>query len=243
MAHGTLGRSTDSTRRSALRVFAGVIPGALVSGFLPAAAAAMAVDDEASRPINLYPHLFGSVETCLGPARLLARTEVLARSLNHPWPERVQSASAASESDGIDPVSAWNGFLERQIGVARRAQIEAINDYCNAVPYVSDRDAEGVEDYWATPEEFFRIGGDCEDYAIAKFVSLRRLEFADQRLRVVIVYDRFRQVQHCLTAAYLNGTALILDNQAPAVNDHRTVVRYAPICSFNQASLWVHRPA
>ena len=218
------------------------LPVLAVIGFAGPARAGI-FDDEPSRPLNLYPRLFGTLERYLGAGSMLPRARVLSESLDEPWPTRGQKVALLSASDAVDRAQEWSDFLVRQIGRDRAGQITAINDYCNAVPYASDRVAEGAPDYWARPEEFFRKGGDCEDYAIAKFVSLRRLGFTDQRLRVVVVFDRVRQTQHALAAVYLAGTAFILDNQDTIVRDHRTVKRYIPICSFNQASLWVHRAA
>ena len=40
-------------------------------------------------------------------------------------------------------------------------------------------------DYWATPVESLRKGeADCEDYAIAKYFTLRQLGVADDKLRI-----------------------------------------------------------
>lgn len=49
---------------------------------------------------------------------------------------------------------------------------QAVNDRENAYPYVSDMKNYGVSDYWATPEEFHKRGGDCEDAALAKMAAL-----------------------------------------------------------------------
>ena len=189
------------------------------------------------------PRLFGTLERYLGAGSMLRGPAFSPKAWTSRGRPGVRKSRSSSASDAVDRAQEWSDFLVRQIGRDRAGQITSINDYCNAVPYASDRVAEGAPDYWARPGDFFRKGGDCEDYAIAKFVSLRRLGFTDQRLRVVVVFDRVRQTQHALAAVYLAGTAFILDNQDTIVRDHRTVKRYIPICSFNQASLWVHRAA
>ena len=43
--------------------------------------------------------------------------------------------------------------------------------FFNSVKYSDDKDIYGINDYWASPYEFLaRDRGDCEDYAIAKFL-------------------------------------------------------------------------
>ena len=85
--------------------------------------------------------------------------------------------------------------------------------------------------------------GDCEDFAIAKYVGLAQLGFSEDRLRIALVYDRRRNLQHALTVVYWNGDAIVLDSLAPDPLSHTKITRYRPICSFNRRQFWVHRPA
>ena len=70
---------------------------------------------------------------------------------------------------------------------AVQVHIQWQNRYANDKDYVLDLDHYGVDDYWAVPREFLPLGGDCEDYAITKYFSLRWLGFTGDELRVVIV--------------------------------------------------------
>ena len=70
---------------------------------------------------------------------------------------------------------AWAALLRGLDGVPPRAQVEAVNRFVNGWTYRADADNYGRSDYWATPLEFFRRSGDCEDYVIAKYRSLRLL--------------------------------------------------------------------
>ncbi len=71
-------------------------------------------------------------------------------------------------------------------------QLRMVNDFFNTkVRYQSDDRTWGVEDYWATPEELLIKGrGDCEDIAIAKYVSLRALGMVEATLRLAYVMQR-----------------------------------------------------
>ena len=71
--------------------------------------------------------------------------------------------------------SAWQSVIESQIGRPQIDQLHAINRFLNDWRYKPDDQNYGQRDYWATPLEFLRRSGDCEDYAIAKYVTLREL--------------------------------------------------------------------
>lgn len=77
--------------------------------------------------------------------------------------------------------------------------IPEINQYVNAVPYISDTENYGRSDYWATPEEFFAKGGDCEDYVIAKYhlILMNGLARAED-MQMVLVQDTVLKVPHAL---------------------------------------------
>jgi len=55
-------------------------------------------------------------------------------------------------------------------------KLEKINQFFNTLPYLNDLDVWGVKDYWSSPLEFLgKAKGDCEDYVIAKYNSLKNL--------------------------------------------------------------------
>ena len=96
-----------------------------------------------------------------------------------------------------------------------RARVVEVNRAVNlAIRPTSDFARFGVADVWATPLMTFAAGaGDCEDYAIAKFVALRQAGMADDDLRLVIVHDRLVSQDHAVVAARVDGKWLILDNR------------------------------
>ena len=76
-----------------------------------------------------------------------------------------------------EPRHAGLGWLCCAASPARRRarRSRAVNRFVNGWAYRADADNYGRSDYWATPLEFFRRSGDCEDYVIAKYRSLRLL--------------------------------------------------------------------
>jgi hypothetical protein len=78
--------------------------------------------------------------------------------------------------------------------------------------------------------EFFAHGaGDCEDYAIAKFVALRLAGISPDDLRIVIMRDTLRGEDHAVAAARLDGRWLMLDNRRMAMVEDAYVRNYRPL--------------
>jgi predicted transglutaminase-like cysteine proteinase len=135
---------------------------------------------------------------------------------------------------------AWTDFLATLKNLDPQAQMEAVNHWANAKPYVEDLANWGLPDYWETPGEFIAHGGDCEDYAIAKYFSLVRLGFAARDLRIVIVSDSKAHDFHAVLVANISGADWLLDNQLPEMVRLESMPQYTPIYSLNQEGWWLH---
>ena len=114
---------------------------------------------------------------------------------------------------------AWQGFLKGQAAEARvereLADLAAVNTYFNRVRFVSDFQHWSVADYWATPAEFIAsYGGDCEDYALAKYFALKELGVPIERMRITYVTSTLIKEAHMVLAYYPTPQSdpLILDN-------------------------------
>lgn len=136
----------------------------------------------------------------------------------------------------------WSAFLDSLRGRSAADVLDAVNRYLNAAPYITDIVNYGIDDYWATPRQFLARDGDCEDYAIAKFMSLRALGFPDDQLRIVVLEDLNLRIGHAVLAVYLGGEILVLDNQVDAVVPASRIHHYQPLYSINEARWWLHRP-
>lgn len=135
----------------------------------------------------------------------------------------------------------WKAFLLTLQGQDRVRQLEAVNAYANRIPYRSDMDRYGVLDHWATPRESLGRTADCEDYAIVKYLSLRKLGWPASSLRLVVLKHEIRNELHAVLIAYLDGTAYVLDNLLPEVREHAAIKHYRPIFSINEAAWHYHR--
>ncbi len=146
---------------------------------------------------------------------------------------------------------AWNKFIESQRGNGQEATVDdpvlshellaAINLYINRTSYIVDPVNWGVPDYWSTPDEFFLRSGDCEDYAISKFITLKRLGVDTAHMRLVVVQDENLRAAHAVLAVELDGTFHILDNQVDSVLTHDKILHYRPVYSINESNWWLHQ--
>jgi predicted transglutaminase-like cysteine proteinase len=119
-----------------------------------------------------------------------------------------------------------------------RARLGEINRAINlAVRPVSDLAQYGQLDVWASPLATLTRGGDCEDYAIAKFVALRRAGIAPDDLRIVIMRDTVRGEDHAVAAARLDGRWLTLDNRRMAMVEDSDIRNYRPTYVIDQHSV------
>ena len=135
----------------------------------------------------------------------------------------------------------WTKFLDSLKGKDKLAQLKAVNKQMNKAKYIIDKTNWGKKDYWATPGEFMARFGDCEDYAIAKFMSLKRLGFDAKTLRVVAVKDMNLKVGHAILVVFLKDKPYVLDNQVKIVVEARKIRHYRPVFSINEKAWWRHR--
>lgn len=135
----------------------------------------------------------------------------------------------------------WKGFLAGLQNKPLMMQIKEVNRHMNRKRYIIDPINWGVTDYWATPYQFFSKDGDCEDYAIAKFMSLRALGVPNEDMRIVILNDTNLNILHAVLAVYVDGKPYILDNQIKQVIAADKVYHYRPIYSINESHWWRHR--
>jgi predicted transglutaminase-like cysteine proteinase len=129
------------------------------------------------------------------------------------------------------------------VGRARKregwARIAEVNRTINLnIKPVDDMTQYGVVDLWATPLMAFKSNaGDCEDYAIAKYVALQELGTAPTDLRLVIVRDELSNEEHAVAAVRHDGRWLILDNRTTDIREDAKIPNYDPLFVIDGASV------
>ncbi|MCB1538121.1 MAG: transglutaminase-like cysteine peptidase [Rhodospirillales bacterium] len=157
-------------------------------------------------------------------------------------------------SADVSPFTKWTGVMARlndttaalpdalksERGASEEEKIEAVNAFYNKVRYIEDKNNWGTSDYWETPQEFISRGGDCEDFAIAKYAALKSLGFSEDQLRLAIVRDTWKGIPHAILIVYTADGAKFLDNQYREVKQVAGFDRYQPVYSINRTGWWRH---
>ena len=183
------------------------------------------------KPIKYYPKLFNTDEIQSNDVSSFKKWS----SMMERFEEQVLSTTPSTD------VQLWRSKINSMQGLSLKDKIISMNRYINNIQYISDKNNWNKTDYWATPVEFFSNGGDCEDYAIAKYASLAALGIPHDNMRLAIVHDKIKDIPHAILIVYTDEGTFILDNQNKAVREAQNVNRYKPIFSLNQQNWWLHR--
>ncbi len=144
-----------------------------------------------------------------------------------------------------DTVAAWRRMLEEAKELDELGRLQAVNTFFNrAVRFQDDIEVWNEKDYWASPLEFMGRGaGDCEDFSIAKYISLLNLGVPNEKLRMIYVRAKVggRAVAHMVLGYYASPEEepLLLDNLIGSIRPASRRPDLSPVFSFNNAGLWV----
>lgn len=142
-------------------------------------------------------------------------------------------------------LTGWRGILinPKYKRLPEGEKLELVNDFMNRTRFLNDIDHWGKEDYWATPVEFLSTdGGDCEDFSIAKYFTLRALGVPDEKLRITYVKELVIYNQAHMVLAYFptpDAEPLVLDNINKTIQPASTRTDLLPVYSFNGSGLWL----
>ncbi|MGB5446497.1 MAG: transglutaminase-like cysteine peptidase, partial [Psychromonas sp.] len=110
---------------------------------------------------------------------------------------------------------AWFTILQSSGQLNDKEKLTRVNNFFNMLYFVDDQKLWGESNYWATPVEFIGVnGGDCEDFAIAKYFTLLAIGIDTQKLRITMVKSLKLNQYHMVLSYYETSTAvpLVLDN-------------------------------
>jgi predicted transglutaminase-like cysteine proteinase len=222
-------------RRITLRV---LLTGALFA-LAWSAAASGALPRDGTRTNRAFPPVFGAGEVPGASLTPFRRWTAVLERIVHETP--AYDEPCAIRFRGRCIAAEWRMLVRDLERRGRRERIDAVNAFFNRMPYVLDQANWGLSDYWASPLQFLGRAGDCEDYAIAKFVTLRQLGFSNEELRLVVLDDLNLGIAHAVLVVAEGERLLVLDNQIPDVVDSRRILHYRAIYSINEDRWWLHR--
>lgn len=141
-------------------------------------------------------------------------------------------------------VQYWQEMILQYQTSDDRDRLRAVNNFFNEARFVNDIDLWHKNDYWATPLEFLaRDAGDCEDFSIAKYFTLKEMGLDISKLRITYVKATLLNQAHMVLAYYEtpNAIPLILDNINKRILPASERSDLRPIYSFNADNLWLAR--
>ncbi len=94
-------------------------------------------------------------------------------------------------------------------------------------------------DSWSTPSELFSKGGDCEDYAIAKYLLLRQAGYSASNMHILVLKAKSGQEAHAVLVVGSGSNAVVLDNQRSGVYSMNSALRSRVFIAFNERNLWL----
>jgi predicted transglutaminase-like cysteine proteinase len=158
-------------------------------------------------------------------------------------------ASQRYGDSGAASVAAWRELLTQSASQTDAVKLRRVNDFFNRrIRFGDDADIWGVQDYWATPLETLGRGqGDCEDFAIAKYVTLKLLGIPSEKLRLTYVKARIGGPQSSLVQAHMvlsyypapGDEPLVLDNLISDIRPASRRTDLITVFGFNAEGLWV----
>lgn len=144
---------------------------------------------------------------------------------------------------GQQRIDAWQNLLATQKQIGELEKLKVVNLFFNRqVRYEEDIDLWHAVDYWATPiEALWKGAGDCEDYAIAKYFSLRHLGVSSDKLRITYVKALTQNRAHMVLTYYASPDTmpLVLDSLIDAIKPASQRTDLLPVYSFNAEGVWL----
>jgi predicted transglutaminase-like cysteine proteinase len=199
-------------------------------------------------PYGLSPKVkpdepFGLYTTPVDSGKLLGKWLGVAHKLED---DRVQLALCDGDRERCVSEAALKFLRIVDRGRQRdgRARLGEINQSINlAIRPMEDLVQYGELDVWSSPLDTFNTGaGDCEDYAIAKYVALQMAGISAEDLRILVVLD-LNGDGHAVASVRLNGHWLILDNQRMAMVEDVNAHAYRPQFVIDESGVMFYSDA
>ena len=176
---------------------------------------------------------------------LFVSLAALAQEIIGITPEQVAKLAAQFGPVAKTRLTGWREILTnpKYRKLPEEEKLRLVNDFMNLTQFIGDLKHWGKEDYWATPIEFLSTdAGDCEDYSIAKYFTLRALGVPDEKLRITYVKELVVYNEPHMVLAYFptpDAEPVVLDNINPTIRPASQRTDLLPVYSFNGSNLWL----
>lgn len=135
--------------------------------------------------------------------------------------------------------------MEELIELPEDQIVITVNRFFNQLEYRPDIKTWNKKDYWASRLEFLGKGqGDCEDYAVAKFLTMVQLGVPEEKLFLTYVKAvGYPDAAHLVVTYYKEpGTVpLVLDNYIKKILPATQRTDLVPVYSFTAKDLYIQK--
>lgn len=136
----------------------------------------------------------------------------------------------------------WQDLISEDTSTTDMEKLTKVNQFFNQIEFISDSIHYNKEDYWATPVEFLASGGgDCEDFSVAKYFTLKAMGVAEKKLNLTYVKALELNEAHMVMTYFKTPDAdpLVLDNLINIIKPASQRTDLLPVYSFNGTGLWL----
>jgi predicted transglutaminase-like cysteine proteinase len=197
-------------------------------------------------PVNAAYEFAGDDDYLTAASALPAWSDMLAR---HARDQQLIRQCIDDETTCEGRLRSMRHVIVKGASLSEDKQLSLVNRYVNRrmyrrdrtmpAPSVSANGEEKLRNHWVTLLEFMQRGGDCEDYATAKYFLLRELGFEADDMRVLVTWDRRARAYHAVLAVDRDeGAAWLLDSDNRILKrSHR---QYRFVYAINENGIWLH---
>lgn len=157
-------------------------------------------------------------------------------------------AAKQTRGETQNAIEAWIRLLADARSLPDSDKLKAVNDFLNRnIHFEDDQTLWAQSDYWATPLETLSAGaGDCEDFSIAKYFTLKAIGIPTSRLRLIYVRAQLGGPTSGMSQAHMvlayypspDGEPLVLDNLISEIRLASQRGDLSPVFSFNSDGIW-----
>lgn len=161
---------------------------------------------------------------------------------------KAEKASSSFSREGLSlwpprQSAEWRHLRQRLMQESLLGKARLVNAFFNQQVYISDKRAWGVDEHWARPLDFMNKGGDCEDYAIAKYYALRDVGVPASELRIAGLWNFRKKEGHAVLLLITPGRIHVLDNEERDLPLYETIHWYKIYYLLNEERQWTHLEA
>lgn len=135
------------------------------------------------------------------------------------------------------PLGRWRALIATLRDVPDEQALVATNSFVMGVPYVPEPPGSLAAEDWRSPAQTLVQGGDCEDRAFLRYVTLRELGFGTARLRIVQLHRPDGEAHAVLAVRRANGFLILDDGGVPSPDDQLDG-GWTAIFAINEDQAW-----